>query len=81
MEINKINLDDILSYNEIDKEGETGEYSRETVIDCMKQAIKEALELAAEEVKLTDFATEFLQEGASNAINKLTILDIIFRVE
>lgn len=40
-----------------------------------KVHVKAALEAAAEKVRLTDFAQEFLQEGANKAIDKNSILN------
>lgn len=47
----------------------------ELAIDKAKFYVKAALEAAADKVELTEFAAEFLQEGASNSINKDSILN------
>lgn len=53
--------------------------SRETTINSIRSLIEfhveAALKAASEKVQLTDFASEFLQEGASEAINKESILN------
>lgn len=40
-----------------------------------KLCVEIALKAASEKVELTPFASEFLQEGASNAIDKQSILN------
>ena len=51
------------------------------VIDAMKEAIRQTLVLVAKEVRLTEFAQEFLQEGADDAISKNSIFDVINLIE
>ena len=41
-----------------------------------KTKVRETIQLAIDNVKLTDFAQEFLQEGADNAIDKKSIANI-----
>lgn len=45
-------------------------------ISAIKEIVEKTLELASEKAKLTDFAQEFLQEGASDAIDKESITDV-----
>jgi len=45
------------------------------MIEFAKLHVEQALKEASEKVKLTDFACEFLQEGASDAIKKDSILN------
>jgi len=45
------------------------------MVEFAKLHDKEALDEASKKVTLTEFATEFLQEGASDAIDKQSILD------
>lgn len=45
------------------------------MVEFAKLHVKEALDEASKKVTLTEFATEFLQEGASDAIDKQSILD------
>ena len=46
---------------------------------CMQEfaklKVKEAIEAISEKVKITEFAQEFLQEGASDAIDKESIVN------
>ena len=45
------------------------------MIEFAKYHVKMALESASEKASLTDFANEFLQEGASDAIDKESIIN------
>jgi hypothetical protein len=45
------------------------------MIEFAKLHVEAALKAASEKVSLTDFAYEFLQEGADDAIDKETILN------
>lgn len=45
------------------------------MIEFAKLHVEAALKAASEKVELTDFAYEFLQEGADDAIDKQTILN------
>jgi hypothetical protein len=47
----------------------------ENLIEFAKLHVEAALKEASEKVSLTDFAYEFLQEGAYDAIDKDTILN------
>ncbi len=47
---------------------------KEVMIEFVKLHVVAALKSASEKVKLTDFAYEFLQEGAYDAIDKDSIL-------
>ena len=49
-----------------------GEYARDL--------LKYTLEQAADKTKLTEFASEFMQEGASDAIDKQSILSLEERI-
>lgn len=46
----------------------------EIVNKLIKMHVKAALQEASKKVRLTDFASEFLQEGASDAIDKDSII-------
>ena len=48
---------------------------KEAMIEFVKLHVKAALKIASEKVTLTDFAYEFLQEGADDAIDKDSILN------
>lgn len=43
---------------------------------AIKEIVEEVLKLAAEKAELTEFASEFLQEGASDAIDFKSILNV-----
>ena len=49
-------------------------YIKECMIEFAKLHVEAALKEASEKASLTDFAYEFLQEGAPDAIDKETIL-------
>jgi hypothetical protein len=50
-------------------------YLLEKINARTKHYVTEALKVASEKASLTEFATEFLQEGASDAIDKDSILN------
>ena len=50
-------------------------YIKECMIQFAKLHVEAALKEACEKASLTDFAYEFLQEGAADAIDKETILN------
>jgi len=80
----KINLDKIIQ-TQGKEEGVNnafqGSVSNLIVRNCMKEAIRQALELAADKAELTTESHQCLQEGSTCKINKKTILDIIEYVE
>jgi hypothetical protein len=78
--INKYPQSDINCETHNDGAGDTV-MGVEYVHKALKDACKQILELAAESVKLTDFAQEFLQEGAIDAIDKQSILDTINQIK
>ena len=47
----------------------------ETMVEFAKLHVEAALQAAAKKAELTEFAYEFLQEGASEAIDKDSILN------
>lgn len=47
----------------------------EMLIEFAKLHVKQALKEASEKAKLTDFACEFLQEGAPDSIDRKSILN------
>lgn len=53
----------------------SGMYVSEMMIEFAKLHVQKALGEASNKVKLTEFAYEFLQEGALEAINKESILN------
>lgn len=76
--INESVEDKIPSAEELwmDKTGNTPNQEEFTaMIEFAKLHVEAALKEASEKVSLTDFAWEFLQEGAYDAIDKDTILN------
>lgn len=68
----EINIREILA-----KQGLLGDYEKYSDFQtAIKEIVEETLKLAAEKAELTEFASEFLQEGASDAINLSSILNV-----
>lgn len=80
----KINLDKIIQTQGREQgvnNAFQGSVTNLIVRNCMKEAIRQALKLAAEEVGLTTDSYQSLQEGSTCEIDKKTILDIIEYIE
>lgn len=92
MEEKKVNLEEILFANVNaareefpDEKWYTDEQMKESsefkhFLNAMKEACRQTLELATENACLTEFAEEFLQEGARDAIYKDSIKNTINQV-
>ena len=74
-----LDVDDYFMESMIDQLSKCSGFDYYNIPDLMSQYAKYHVRLAlkkvAENVKLTDFANEFLQEGASDAIDKSSILN------
>lgn len=75
------NIDDILIKHLKENQAYLSSNQRFAVKAAIKEICIELLEKAANNAKLTEFAQEFLQEGAGEAIDKESITNTINQIQ